>query len=274
MATHTSVYIFDIDGVITEPQTKKFTNDKLIKLIIQLSSQNIIAFNTGRSSEWIQNQVLSKLPNLNQNNFFCSCEMGNVSLYYSPSGKVLESTHNNNLIPEQLSGTIIDLVASSYYESMFVDKTKKVILTIEMKDGYPLAAYEKLRDRLSGEIRIILKHYHPNIHIRPSSSTIAIDVKSIESNKKLGAHAIHNWIKTKIVGYQNLPYICLGDSSTDTDMSDYFYSVGFNTKFVFVGTESINTDKKYPIIRTAKPFTKGTEEFLSTINDTILGLQT
>src|SRR5476651_417162 len=55
-------WIFDIDGVLTSPQEKKIVNQFLFdQFITWLQNQNPIALNTGRSLEWVYQQVLTPL---------------------------------------------------------------------------------------------------------------------------------------------------------------------------------------------------------------------
>ncbi len=265
MTTTNDIWIFDIDGVITDPTTKKIIHPQIIERIEQKLNQKIpVCFNTGRSSDWVQKTIVTQFKSDTPLEFlFCACEMGNVILQYNQDNTPRESVHNADLIPSQLYATIKEIVASSYLDSMFVDDTKKSILTIEMKDGFDQDHYEELQSRLSGEIRIILKNYHPGIHVRPSSSNIAIDIKPITSNKELGAEQILTWLKTKNLSLDQFQFITFGDSVSDLQMAELFVSQKLSTIFVYVGEDKINQKAKYQTIITKAHYTTGTMEYLN-----------
>lgn len=261
------LYIFDIDGVLTNPTTKKNDNPALFAKLNQLAGQMPILLNTGRSAEWVIKKII---PHLNlaqlQHSFFATCEMGAVSLSLSSDGNpkiVVNPEVSSKKIPPQLYATITDMVKQNYSASMFVDTTKQVIMTVEMRDNYALAKYDLDKEELKNSIDIILKHYHPGIHIRPSSSTIAIDIKPIQLTKGYGAKVIHQWLSKLQLDFTKIEVVCLGDSSSDAEMSDYFVAQKIATKFVYVGTNNFDLAKKYPVITTKQPHTSGTLEYLT-----------
>ena len=258
------IWIFDVDGVITDPATKTVLRPEIIHLIEQkLLTQTPVCFNTGRSTEWIKETII---PHFKVDTpltcLFSACEMGNTALQFDEHNKSKEVVHGQNLIPPKLSNTIREIVLSSYNDSMFVDETKKSILTIEMKNNFSLAAYEELQSKLSGEIRIILKNYHPGIHVRPSSSSIAIDVKPITSNKEFGAKQILTWLKSRKFNLKDVCLTAFGDSLSDFQMSEFFVSCGLSTKFVYVGEDTLNQQTTYETISTKAHYSEGTLEYI------------
>jgi hydroxymethylpyrimidine pyrophosphatase-like HAD family hydrolase len=260
----TEIWVFDVDGVITDPATKTVLHSKIIELIEQrLQSKTPICLNTGRSAEWIKTTIISHFKaNTPLEYLFSACEMGNVTLQFDEHNQAKEEVHNQDLIPPQLSQTIREIVMSSYGDSMFIDETKKSILTVEMKDHFSQDAYEELQSKLSGEIRIILKNYHPGIHVRPSSSSIAIDVKPITSNKELGAKQILMWLQARKIDVNSVCITAFGDSLSDFQMSEFFASSGLTTKFVYVGEDKISPQTKYTTVITKAHYSAGTLEYL------------
>lgn len=261
------LYVFDIDGVLTNPTTKKIDNPELFVQLNQLAHNFPILLNTGRSAQWVIDKII---PHLNieqlKHGFFATCEMGAVSLLITNDGQpqiVINPEVSSQKIPTQLFDTITDMVAQNYNSSMFVDTTKQVIMTVEMHDNYSLDKYELDKEELKNSIEIILKHYHPNIHIRPSSSTIAIDIKPMQLTKGYGAKVIHEWLSKLKLDFTNTEVICFGDSLSDIEMCDYYATKKISTKFVYVGTENIDLNKPYPIIKTDQSHTAGTFEYLT-----------
>lgn len=266
------LFIFDIDGVLTNPTTKKVDNNELFAKLNQLSKTMPILLNTGRSAQWVIDKILPHL-NINQStsNFYAACEMGAVLLTIDNNGKPninINKDVSSQKIPKELYDTITDMVAQNYDASMFVDTTKQVIMTVEMQDNYPIDKYEIDKEELKNSIEIILKHYHPNLHIRPSSSTIAIDIKPVQLTKGYGAKMIHSWLIDLKIDLTKTEIVCFGDSKSDIEMCEYFASKKIITKFVYVGTEQLVLSKDYEIIKPNNSHTIGTHEYLTKLSTT------
>ena len=270
-----SILVFDIDGVITDPHSKEITHPKILEIISDhLRSGQKVAFNTGRSAKWLEDKVIKALKELiiiTEKNYFpltnliSICEMGNVIIKYGTDGESRKKILNDNIIPKTLSQTVRDIVTNVYSKSMFVDETKEVILTIEMNDGYSYEEYKKRQDEFQKEIGIIMKNYHPHLHVKPSSTTIAIDIKPVDSGKNLGARRIFDWISAQGEDLKDLHFICFGDSLSDLDMSDFFHSKNISTSFVYVGSEE-KIERLYPVNITGSKYIGGTLDFLRNID--------
>lgn len=268
------VWVFDIDGVITDPELKSITQPEILNILAnRLCSDNKVAFNTGRSAKWLETNVVipltDRIKSNQQNttslrNLISVCEMGNILVQYDSEGRPRKKILNQNIIPDTLSKALKEIVDTVYSKSMFVDETKEVILTIEMRDGYSKEEFEKRQEEFQKEINIIMKYYHPNLHVKPSSTTIAIDVKPIDSGKKLGASRILELHNSQHIDTDNTKYICFGDSLSDIDMTDYLNEMGIETEFVFVGEDELD-DRGYPIHISKSKYSEGTLEYLQTL---------
>src|SRR5690348_10164825 len=81
-----NAWIFDVDGVITNPQEKIISDVRLLdELIKRLKKKDIIALNTGRSLAWLRKNIIAllekRLDDKNEsrsllNNFFVVGEKG------------------------------------------------------------------------------------------------------------------------------------------------------------------------------------------------------
>lgn len=271
-----NIWVFDIDGVITDPITKKIAQPRILDLIVgKLRDNGLVVFNTGRSAKWLGQEVVKPLRALIRrqlgdysclSNLICVCEMGNVIVEYDKKGQIFKKVLNSFAIPEGLKKTIRDLVAKGYSDSMFVDETKEVILTIEMRDGYSLKQYQERQAVLHLEISKIMVNYYSHLQVRPSSTNIAIDVKPIESSKSLGAKRIISLCMARGIRFKQHTFVCFGDSLSDVEMSDYLYSKNISTELVFVGPLNKKLVRKYPIHLTKKQYSAGTLEYLTFVS--------
>ena len=79
-----NLYVFDVDGVLTDPIKKQSNKKLLIELSRILKNGNILAFNTGRSLSWVQERILNNLFEL----------VGNKALFGKRSEEhTLNSSH-------------------------------------------------------------------------------------------------------------------------------------------------------------------------------------
>jgi ribonucleotide monophosphatase NagD (HAD superfamily) len=263
--------IFDVDGVITNPQEKKITEPEILDEVIKrLEGKELIALNTGRSITWVKERVLNLLIEKAKNkeilrNLFIVGEKGGTWAGLDDRGNLIESKDDNISAPDDLKDKIRNLINTKYSESMFYDESKLTMITAEMNDGYNLNDYREKQKILSSELGTILADKDLTFKFKVDPTTIATDVENKFVGKHFAVKRIINWLKSK----KNKPqaFITLGDSFySDIPMAEEIHSQGFLIKFVYVGKEDIDVSK-YPfeIEQTKSKFGKGTLEFLRTL---------
>lgn len=264
------LYVFDVDGVLTNPVVKT-ANQDLLRVIANFQENSLIAFNTGRSFEWLHDRILSPLEHLSKTeslskHVFASCEMGNVTCFFNGSSWE-KNVDPATLIPKSLINEIKDLVNSKYSGSMFFDD-KETMISVEIKDGFDQKRYLIEQKAILSEImKMIQNDRYKNLGLKTASNQIALDVVIENSGKKLGAKKIIEWIKDN--SYELSKVLTFGDNLSDIEMAEEFSSE-FNTRFVYVGKESNLVDKGYPfkVLRTSELYDKGVVEFLKSYLNT------
>lgn len=260
-------WVFDVDGVLTDPQKKQITQPELLHHLYRLlQNGDIVALNTGRSFVWVYERILTPFSEIVQDKtlfdqVFVVCEKGNVLATHTEKGwqkKLLD-----NPLPERLQQEIKKLVQEEFSESMFFDESKETMISIEMKDECNHASYSKDQSVLLKQVSsILISDRYMNLSLRADPSNISLDIQYEDAGKHLGAERIEDWM----IEHQLQPtrLYMLGDSDSDSEMAEELQDT-YEIVFVFVGDKTkLNSEKlSCKIVFPKKPFVQGTLEFLS-----------
>lgn len=260
-------WLFDVDGVITNPTRKIITEKGIIDAIAQrLNEGEIITLNSGRSLSWMMDRVIEPIMKVAKNknqfsNFLAIGEKGGTWLsFQNKEWKThIDKTIN---IPESLKSEIRILVNKEFQNSMFYDESKSTMISVEMIDGQSLSEFTQQQQALVDKIKYILKSQVIALEIDPT--TIATDIQNSRVGKNLSARRVANWLKEK--GFEPQRILAIGDSQSDTKMAEELQDE-YSLEFIFVGDPlKLNVDKlKNKPTFTTKRFDKGTLEFLQSI---------
>lgn len=253
-------WLFDVDGVITNPELKK-ANPQIIKKLLEILERGeILGFNTGRSLEFVIEEVLrplnEKLANkdLLYNVFFVGEKGGTWGDY--KNGKIENRVDPQITIPGELEQKIRDLVSFKYSETMFFDETKKTMISTELVKGKDLTRFHEEQKTLVEDMKKILEHLGvANLVIEPS--IIATDIQNPHVGKDLGVERFLMLIKGK---GEPEEFETFGDSPGDLEMHKYLVKHGHKSRFIYVGNKEIENDPN--IIKTTAKFDEGTMEYL------------
>ena len=96
-----TAWIFDIDGVVTNPSEKKVGEPEiLVHIVNKLKIKEPVAFNTGRSLPWLIERVINPLLNMVEDksileNFIAVGEKGGAWLTFDKEGTILQHKENS-----------------------------------------------------------------------------------------------------------------------------------------------------------------------------------
>ncbi len=269
MTTPKYCYIFDVDGVITNPAEKKVTEEGLIEAIAQkLDEGDIVTLNTGRSLSWMMDRVIKPIEKAvknkeNLDNFLAVGEKGGSWLFFQ-NGEWVTEVDKNVSTPKSLQNAIRNLINDKFSDCMFYDESKLTMISTEMIDGHPIAKYSKKQHILVEEMREILEQKEfKSLDLKIDPTTIATDIQNSHVGKHLGARRIANWLKERGIKPEHI--VAIGDSQSDTEMAEELQDE-YSLDFVFVGkAEKLDSSKlkKKPVF-TKSLFGEGTLEFLTT----------
>lgn len=261
-----TIFVFDLDGVITNPQDS-LVDAVVVKQIYKLLEDgNRVAVNTGRSYAWVKTNLTDVLEDMGGHVLFdrlyIVCEKGGESLAW----------HDGDFHPEPsrfaLSKETIATCRqvfddnASELNAMFWDATKLTMATIEKIPASSLDNFHRQQILLVAKLESAFGSHDVKI----DATTIATDVELPGAGKHAGAELIYAWLVQQ-ANIQNVSFVCFGDSLSDYEMARYFAGQGNKTTFVFVGKKDVIFDEHQGVqlVKTDSLYATGTREYLAQI---------
>jgi hydroxymethylpyrimidine pyrophosphatase-like HAD family hydrolase len=259
------VYVFDLDGVITDPKNSQVNREVTGAMRQLLAEKTYLAVNTGRSFEWVEQNLIERLgPTGNDGifaRFIAVCEKGGEAIVrqdnrWSVSPSEFALPHDMY----EATKTIFDQ-NSEQLKSMFWDDTKRTMATIEKVPTARLDTFHVEQGLLVRKLSAALATHG----VRVDPTTIATDVESPAAGKHAGAQLIYEWVQS-LGDVTDRSFISFGDSISDYEMARYFAAQNARSTFVYVGmpTDKIVHDDQVTFISTTAQYAAGTMEFLAT----------
>jgi hydroxymethylpyrimidine pyrophosphatase-like HAD family hydrolase len=235
-----TAWIFDVDGVLTNPEAKQVLLTAIFdELSKRLQKGEPIILNTGRSVDFITRNILEPLSSRLSNQKYMEklmtlAEKGAISITFDDSGKRIITIDHGMRISQELQDEIKAIVDQQpYSDTMFFDKTKQTMSSIELKAGKPILLFREYQKNLVKILQNLLKKNNLENTMRVDPTTICTDVENINVGKSLGVKKFLKMLEEKGV-FPN-EFICFGDSPSDLDMLKELKKQGKKTIFVFVG---------------------------------------
>ena len=263
-------WIFDIDGVITSLDQEKITQPAILDHLIKfLNNGEPVALNTGRSIDWVLENILNPLKKRVNNqkifqNLFITSEFGGMHLKFSADGSSTMHKDETFKMPFPLEQKVIELIGKKYSASMRFEE-KKTMITTKIKEGSRLDQYTRDQKLLAPQFKTLISDLGFNDKLIVETSTLAANIMYKDAGKRKGTKEILNWLAHKGLKIQH--FVVFGDSfESDITMAQEIHEHNFLVEFVYVGAEKIQT-AGFPFLikQTTEKFDKGTLEFLETL---------
>jgi hydroxymethylpyrimidine pyrophosphatase-like HAD family hydrolase len=262
-----TAYLFDVDGVLSDPKEKKVTQPELFQQVISiLQKGEPLGLNTGRSTEWLLDRFINPLlDRINDKsilqNFFVVGEKGGTWITFNKEGVMHHGRDKELVILEELINKSKQLIEEKYHDSMFFDETKETMLSIEMRDGFSIETFHQRQKSLLEDLVQLLKKYSLEKTYNIDPTTIATDVESPKVGKALGADRFLQFLYDNDIS--PVEFITFGDSKSDFEMSDELERRGKKVKMIYVGDkEKLGEIHKNYLIEYIGDFSHGSLEYL------------
>lgn len=281
--------LLDIDGVVTNPSEKRITNEKLLDDFTErLQKGEVVGFNTGRSLEWMKQEVLQPLENklAEKNlprellrNIIAIGEKGGAWVTYSLDGAREEHIDPTIRIPEDLQNQIRNLLEYGYkdpqthdvtdFDTMFDDVTKQTMLSIEMHKGLSHeeeSPFKLQQVVLKEAVEKILSRHPRGQEFKVDATTIATDIENTHVGKAHGADVFLNILKERKISVGQ--FLAFGDSKSDIEMAEELTKQNQHAMFVYVGKGNPWEGKSLPFtldVTYAGQFENGTTAFIESL---------
>lgn len=267
---HASLY--DIDGVLTSPFTKKLDPLLLKDISEQLIAGEYLAFNTGRSPSWVLDEVVAPLikelgPEHQDclERLFIAAEKGAVWISYGVNGGLKAAYESELLVDLSVSQVVQSHLLTVENPRLRIDYSKETMLSVEFFPEVgkePAAEFEiflKQREELEKVISSHLNATGLDATFRIDLTQIALDVENVRAGKDLGAERILKWLTSKDIAPDHVT--TYGDSKSDIAMAAHLHAAGISVQHVHVGKETdLAEGSGLQIYISSKRFNEGTLE--------------
>ncbi|TLS38481.1 HAD hydrolase family protein [Pseudalkalibacillus caeni] len=253
-------YIFDVDGVLTDEHARP--NKDVLHTIEKLHQQDHqLAFITGRSRQWLAENIFSVLDSQDWSSLYCVAEHGAIK-GKGPDIKTWE-LDRDFVVSDEVKEKLLKISKQSRFEGLIEwDDTKESMGTVESIHGNPgdQQHLEKTRQALKDyaeEAKEIADEYGKKVVV----STYGVDVIPPNLSKKIGTE----WV-FKQPSVSNGPVYVFGDGKGDLVMAETAKEYEFkDVTFFWVGDgetpESENNKVKSK--KSSEKYAAGTIEFLN-----------
>lgn len=258
-------WLFDVDGVITNPKEKRVTHPEILEEIAKrLENGEPVALVTGRSLEWVSERVADPLKARISNkklldNLFVSGEFGGSYIEYKDGNEKHFIDHTIEVPSEVVEEA--KTISQEFENTMMWDQTKKTMVSIEMKDGIDVHDFSPPQVELVEKLTDLLRRKGLKDTYQVHKDLIATNIMRNGQDKAFAAKRVLSWLKEK--GAKPQQFIAFGDSASDLEMAQEIHEKGFSVEFVFVGDPAKiqNQSRGFPISISSDRYEKGTLEY-------------
>lgn len=265
-------YLFDVDGVITHPETRTAPKELLSEIAEALHGGIPVVFNTGRSIEWLSGPVLR--PFLDEvtdsgdlRRFLVVGEMGGTWIEGDDLRAARQPKVDAELsVPTEIQAEAKRLTETEFNKSMFYDSTKRTMVSIEMGHGISVEAFKPEQKRLVAALEGIVAKHDDGKNLIVHADRIATNIMERHMGKSLGVDRMVRWMGGLSLDHKRYTYVAFGDSRSDVEMANRLQQLGVDVTFVYVGEASeraeIERKADFPVVGTEAHCEQGTLEYL------------
>lgn len=258
-------WLFDVDGVITNPETRKPDSEVVSEIRKKLASGQPVAIITGRSFEWLDDTLLRDFEAETEDkstldNLFVSTEFGGMHMDYT-GGKRNEPREEDQRIPEDVAIEAKKEIEKNR-NTVFLDTSKRTTLTAEMNHRTIVDDFKPVGRDLFATFQKILSEKNASDFVA-HLDTIAVNIRHKNANKSYATAQALKWVRVK--GMKPESYYVFGDSPSDIEMGEELERENLPFEFVYVGKKKPDQKVNFPITFTGGNYEKDTAVFLKGI---------
>jgi len=284
--------IFDIDGPVTDPQSRKIEPPDILDLTLNfLTEKGYVAYNTGRDRAIAYQRVIEPLlhraRDRGMNPVIVNCrtsifaEKGGVSSFWDDElGGWNYRVDPAAEVPAELRDDVVDLFHSDpeFQKYIFFDSGKETVISVEMRyETSELAPvpvtvdmFKSVAERFASEVRqLAMDRGYDDIEV--DRTTIAVDIQRRGVGKDLGTRLAFSWLHK--LGKQVKRVHCFGDSRSDVAMaveahsvmSQWFADAGERVVYINVG-EKLIIDGGFQVRTYPNMYGQGTVAYLQALS--------
>ncbi len=255
--------LLDVDGPIASPITRKLDIPSIATDLANMANAGIpIAFNTGRSLEFVADVVIPPLreAGLKANARTHSIgEKGGTWASITPTGHGTAHTDPAIGLDPRFVTAMRDLVHDKYADTMFFDETKITMISLEMIPGIAFDDYYPAQAAFNAEALAALAALglgatlqgidypasNGDVTVRIEPTIISTDIELALTGKALGAQRALELFEQD--GSIPQTWYTVGDSRSDYGMADWLHQNNYDVTHVDVRPAEGVPTTSYPV---------------------------
>lgn len=266
---HNLGLLFDVDGPIASPITRTINIRSIVTDLVAMTAAGVpIAFITGRSGDFIRNQVVRPLCDAGLSDaldehgarMFGVFEKGGAWAPITGDG-MGEVTVDESVAfgPAAVDGIRV-LVRERYADTMFFDETKQAMISVEQRTDVDADTYADAQARFQDDAFTLLtgqgiglrygERTSPDadggLPFRIDQTIISTDIESVLLDKDRGAQRAFEYFAER--GPLPRRWRSIGDSRSDYLMADYVHGAGYDVAHVDVRPADGILERPYEVI--------------------------
>lgn len=255
-------WIFDVDGVITNLTKESVEKQEVLDRISNIIKDGeVVGFITGRGFDWLNTNVLDKMPNFHTNpqileRLFIVCEFGGVTVLHE-NGVEKKIIDQEIIVPQEVSDEGSKILEK--YKNHIIREDKETLFTVKIKPGTLLDEFTKEQEKASRELENLLEKDNLSEEFEVHTDRLGLNVRNKKSTKHHAIDKLLLWIQES--NFPVTEFIVFGDSESDLEMGEELTKKGMKFSFVFVG-ENLEQEPNFEVIKTEKHYDEGTLEYL------------
>lgn len=257
--------LLDVDGPIANTVTRTIEVESIVTDLVTLGNAGIpLAFNTGRSADFLQREVTPRLRDAGMDpraRLHAIGEKGGTWFSFGePSGTV--HVDESVRLPALITDLVRPLLTGRYGTHMFLDEGKLAMVTLEQSTAVSNDAYLSVQADFDAELLAALTHagigwihevydrrFHPdergNTPVRVEPTIISTDIQHERSGKALGAERALALFDDD--GPLPRRWYTVGDTPSDYAMADWLHEHGRDVVHMDVRPVPRREDPPYPV---------------------------
>jgi len=266
---HNLGLLFDVDGPIASPVTRTINIRSIVTDLVAMTAAGVpIAFITGRSGDFIRNQVVAPLCDAGLgealseqgSRMFGVFEKGGAWAPITGDGMGEVTVDDSVAFQPDAVDRIRRLVRDRFADTIFFDETKRAMISVEQRTDIDAVTFAEVQHRFQDEAFELLTEMgiglrygdraiadaSGEVPFRIDPTIISTDIESVLLDKDRGARRAFDYFAER--GPLPRRWRSVGDSRSDYKMADFVHSAGYDVAHVDVRPADGVLDRPYEVI--------------------------
>ncbi|GAA1447491.1 hypothetical protein [Leifsonia poae] len=266
---HNLGLLFDVDGPIASPITRTINIRSIVTDLVAMTAAGVpIAFITGRSGDFIRNQVVAPLCDAGLSEaleehgarMFGVFEKGGAWAAITGDGMGEVTVDETVAFGDDAVDGIRILVRERFADTMFFDETKRAMISVEQRTDVDPETYAEAQGRFEDAAFELLtglgiglrygERVAPDargeVPFRIDPTIISTDIESVLLDKDRGAQRAFDYFAAR--GPLPRRWRSIGDSRSDYKMADFVHDAGYEVAHVDVRPADGILERPYEVI--------------------------